>query len=651
MTRKQNSVSSLVELLVVIALLVLFLGCLSPLHADDDRTVLYRRAADVILQQARIPNQAYCLVYGGGQGRLSYELAQKTEFKILSVEPDPNLVALGRARLRDAGLYGRRVTLHCRDLARLPYRDYAAALLVCESVIASGRLPGDPREMFRMLRPHGGLLVIGQPQGCPRKLDKTDLIQWMDQLDHPYRLIDGAQGLWAVLERRPLPGAGEWTHMWADAANTGCSQEKGIKDDFEVLWFGEPGPRIMVDRHWRPMAPLYKNGRFFVPGDNHLVCLDAYNGARYWDLQLPPSARIAIMRDCGWLALAQDHLYAAIDNTCHKIGVTDGHVDAVWRLPETDLDWGYIAFDQGKVFGSLQGQGASRLSINYYDRAKAFRGNQISRKDNQPTIVSQGIFCCDAGDGRRLWTYNAKQAVIANPTICIGADGVYFWESTCPEAVANPQARVAPGVFSRGAHEHLVKLDKQSGRLLWRKQIDVSFRHIFYMSYAQGKLISSGCSTQQGEYWYHILCCNACDGSMAWQKDLSSGFANSDTDHGKQDKRPMIIGSALCFKFGSFDLSSGKSLDYSFNTTNCAGCSASDTHVFGRNGGVPTMYAFGDPNPDGKPLCTTMRPGCYISIIPAGGLILLPSFSAGCTCGYTLQTTIGWLPKGPARNN
>ncbi len=162
-------------------------------------------------------------------------------------------------------------------------------------------------------------------------------------------------------------------------------------------------------------------------------------------------------------------------------------------------------------------------------------------------------------DGQRLWTYNAAQAVIANPTICIGDEGIYFWESNCPEALNNPQARVAPGVFSEGAHEHLVKLDKRSGRLLWRRQIDISFQHIFHLSYSQGKLISSGCSTQQGEYWYHVLTCDADDGSIIWQKDLSSGFANSDTDHGKQDKRPMIIANTVCFKFGSFDLSTGES--------------------------------------------------------------------------------------------
>lgn len=618
-------------------------GSVSPL--SDKHATRCQQAATWIWQQVDVPPQGYCLVFGGRAGRLARALAERSDMKIVSVDPDPRLIQQGRMQLRDTGLYGRRITLHCQDLARLRYRDYTAALVVCESVIESGLLPGDPQEMFRMVRPHGGRLVIGQPRGCDQVLEKERLIQWMNRLDHPYEVIDGPAGLWAVLERGPLPGAGAWTHMWADAANTGCSQETGIRNDFQVLWFGAPGPRIMVDRHWRPMSPLYQHGRFIVPGDNRLVCLDAYNGARYWDLDLPRCARVAIMRDCGWLALAEDHVYAVGGSRCHKIEVAKGQVESVWQLPEKDLDWGYIAVDQTGVYGSLQRRGASRLTGDYKDLQQAFRGNQISRKDNQPTIVSQGVFCCDPQDGQRLWTYHPDQAVIANPTICLGEAGVFFWESHCPEAVDNPQARVTPSVFCQGSHAYLVKLDKQTGRLLWRKQLDLNCQHIMYLSYSQGKLISSTCSTQENTYRYHLLTCKAEDGSVIWQRDVPSGFSNRDTDHGKQDKHPMVIGDTVCFKFGSFDLSSGESLAYRFTTSNCADCSASATHIFGRNQGVPTMYAFGDENKDGQPLCTAMRPGCYISIIPAGGMILLPSFSAGCTCGYTLQTTIGWLPK------
>lgn len=610
---------------------------------DENVERYYERAADAILKRAQPPAQGYCLVYGGGRGQLAYELAQRSDLKFLSVDPNEGNIDAGRTMLADTGLYGNRITLQAAPLESLPYRDYAAVLVLCDSVIESGSLPGDPTEMFRMCRPHGGKIVIGQPAGCPHPLARVELEAWIDEIGLAYEIHEGHDGLWAVMTRASLPGAGEWTHLWADAANTGCSQDARMSENFEVLWFGEPGPRIMVDRHWRPMAPLYKNGRFVVPGNNRIVCLDAYNGARYWDLPLPRSARIAIMRDCGWLVLTDDYLYAVVDNQCHLIDPATGEIATSWTLSETDMDWGYVAYEDGRIFGSFQDKGASRLAVDYYSRGAV--GNQISRKDNQPVVVSRGVFCCDAQDGCRLWTYRPQEAVVVNPALCVGVDGVYFWESTNPEAVHQRDSRVAPSILFEAGYGYLVKLDSYTGDLCWRAQIDLPVEHIVNLSYSQGKLVSSGCMTRDRKYWYHLCVCDARDGNTVWQKEFSSGFANTDTDHGKQDKRPMIMDDMICFKYGSFDLHDGTSLEYRFSTSNCADCSASATHLFGRNGGVATMYEFGESNEAGQPLCSQMRPGCYISIIPAGGVIMLPSYSAGCTCGYTLQTTIGWLPK------
>ncbi len=55
------------------------------------------------------------------------------------------------------------------------------------------------------------------------------------------------------------------------------------------------------------------------------------------------------------------------------------------------------------------------------------------------------------------------------------------------------------------------------------------------------------------------------------------------------------------------------------------------------------MYYLG---PDGGPtrLNTITRPGCWINIIPAGGLVLIPEASSGCTCGFSLQTSIAYIP-------
>ena len=45
-----------------------------------------------------------------------------------------------------------------------------------------------------------------------------------------------------------------------------------------------------------------------------------------------------------------------------------------------------------------------------------------------------------------------------------------------------------------------------------------------------------------------------------------------------------------------------------------------------------------------KKLTQASRPGCWISIIPAGGLVLFPEASSGCVCSYPLQTSMALLP-------
>ena len=40
-----------------------------------------------------------------------------------------------------------------------------------------------------------------------------------------------------------------------------------------------------------------------------------------------------------------------------------------------------------------------------------------------------------------------------------------------------------------------------------------------------------------------------------------------------------------------------------------------------------------------------LRPGCWLSTIPACGLLLSPEASGGCSCGNWLETSIGFAPK------
>jgi outer membrane protein assembly factor BamB len=618
-------------------------------YPPDELTDCYERAAAYILGQAQFFT-GRCLVYGAGQGRLACELRIRSALDLLGVESDPNQVNTGRALLDAGDIYGDRITLHAQSLDPLPYRDYAGLLVVSDTMIATGRCPGSAAEMFRMIRPDGGIAILGQPPGCPHVLQRSTLEQWLRAADLQYTIVEDSNGLWAHLRRGPLPGAGEWTHMWADPANTACSGDRRITDHVRVLWYGEPGPRVMTDRHWRPAAPLYQHGRLVIPGDNQILCLDAYNGARLWNLPVPASSRIAILRDAGWLALDDEHVYAAVGSDCLVADVRNGQVLHTYHTPDEGKDWGYLAVEGELLLGSTQARGASRLSVDYYDQGRA--GNQISRLDNQPTVVSQGLFCRDRKTGALLWTYDRARGrdgqpfVIANPTITIEGDGVYFYESYTAGAVNQPNARVPPAIFCGGASEYLVRLDKNTGALVWRRQHDLPFTNIIYLSYHNNLLLASGCTTA-ANFWYHYRAYHASDGSPAWEKDWDSGMASSDKEHGKQDKHPMLIGDSVYLKFGSYDLQTGSSIGFRFDTTNCADCSACATHCFGRNNGNPVSYNFAQAGA-GSVLSSAMRPGCYISIIPAGGIILLPAYSAGCTCGYTLQTSIAWQPVGPS---
>ena len=649
-TARLQSVSRLAALVaVIVGFATLAFAAPWP---DDEMTPVYRQAAETILEQIDGPKKGYCLVFGAGEGRLAHQIATRSEFTVLGASRQLERVRAGRAALHKADLYGDRITLHHQSLDAMAYRDYAAVLVLSDAMIAEGTCPGSAAEMFRMVRPDGGRAVLGQPRGCPKKLPRDELKRWLDAAGLTYTITETpADGLWATVTRGPLPGAGQWTHVRADVGNTACSKDGRTTDGRNVLWFGQPGPQIMIDRHWRGTSPLYLDGRLIVPAKDRFVCSDAYNGARLWDLAIPNSSRIAMMRDGGWLVLTGDHLYAAVENRCLKIDVPTGKIVDAFEVPKDtgDLaaaDWGYLGVDGDRLLGSLQIPKASYLAAR---TGRGAVGNQLGRGNDRRIITSRALFCSDRHSGKTLWTYTPQATVIANVTICAGDGGVYFLESVQPAVVAETSGRVLLRDFTEGSSEFLVKLDAGTGRTLWRHQLDVPAQHVLHLCYADGVVLASSCDTAARDFCYHLRARRVEDGAPLWQRDLPTGFGTGDTDHGKQDKHPMIVGDTVYLKQGSFDLATGEPRGFAFKTSNCAECSASLNHVFGRMNSVASTWSLhGDGS--SRPLSPHMRTGCYTSIIPAGGVVMMPPFSAGCTCPHTVQTTVVWLPK-PATND
>ncbi|MFP6880171.1 MAG: hypothetical protein VCA34_04440, partial [Roseibacillus sp.] len=43
-------------------------------------------------------------------------------------------------------------------------------------------------------------------------------------------------------------------------------------------------------------------------------------------------------------------------------------------------------------------------------------------------------------------------------------------------------------------------------------------------------------------------------------------------------------------------------------------------------------------------IANVSRPGCWINMIPASGLLLIPEGSSGCICSYPIQASMAFRP-------
>jgi len=604
-------------------------------YPQDSLTALYEQAAQYILSQCGI-TKGVCIDYGCGQGRLAYEIAKRSDLKVVGFEEDPANVQIAREYLDQAGIYGNRVTVLDASLNDLKCRDYSANLIVSDAMIAQGICPGSQAEMFRVLTPDGGTAFLGQPPGCPNPLSRTELENWL--AGHEYSITEGRDGLWAKVKRDALAGAGQWTHYYGNVANTANSGDALITSNLQLLWYGQPGPRYITDRHNRPMSSLLKSGIIVTPGIHRLMAYDAYNGARYWDVAIPESTRVAILRDSGWVALADDYAYVAHQDDCAGLNVNTGKPEFYLTTPtvgQDKLHWGYLAVEDNIVFGSGQQEHASLIGHSLAHVYETYY-------DHRSIATSRYLFAMDRYSGDLLWTYQRTGgSVIINPCIVINGDYIYFIESRNPQALEDPDGRVTGSVLTSGDNEYLVKLNKTTGAEVEAKQVGLPFQHVIYLLYSADHdlVIAAGTyNDPRCRYEHHAF--KAADLSLAWSSDYYTDTLN--TDHGEQDQHPCIVGSMMYNRYYKVDLRNGNTTGFPLSRGSCGTQSACSTHLLGRWGN-PYLYQL----PSGSPIRMTSetRPGCWINMIPAGGLVVVPEGSAGCTCDYPLQATTVFAPK------
>jgi outer membrane protein assembly factor BamB len=106
-------------------------------------------------------------------------------------------------------------------------------------------------------------------------------------------------------------------------------------------------------------------------------------------------------------------------------------------------------------------------------------------------VVSDYMFAMKKNSSKLLWKY--KDGLVVNTTITVAGGRMYFVETHSPKALADKVGRMPVKTLFEGGEKFLVALDMQTGRLVYKKKIDVSnFEEPVYLNYAKEILLLSG---------------------------------------------------------------------------------------------------------------------------------------------------------------
>jgi len=576
------------------------------------------------LVAAGMPSQGYALVAGIGSGQIIRQLLASSTLHVVAIDTQTNKTRSLRDQILAQGIYGHRLSAHTLPPGSLPFTDAFANVVLSESALEKLGPPAWPdAELDRVTRPFGG-------------------IRWT-RADHPPTV------------RGPLEGAGEWTHQFANTANTASSQDLHIRSTLALQWFGGPGPDLMVDRHLRGPAPLASQGRLFVPGENLLVAVDAYNGTLLWQRDLPGSQRYTMPYDAGYMSLGSNHLAVAVRDACWLLDVTHGRTTHQWPVPRpsnapTNLHWGYTALVGNRLFGTTQKATASR-TIPGYEQI------DVDYNNDQPLVTGLSIFQCDALTGGIAW--HRQHGVILNTSITLRDQRLFFIEARDPERLSHPTGRIPLARLLSG-DPWIVALDARSGTVVWETPLRgalSSSRNILYLTASPDKLVLLGSHRDDSnDTRYTIETRRTSDGTVLWTASHLARVPGEFT-HGEQVHHPVILNDLLVAEPAVYELDSGRRLTEAGGVNpwnlvrpghSCGTLSAAGDCLFFRAGNPTVMNLRANLTSSHPPTkLSPSRTGCWINMIPANGLLLIPEASAGCVCQFSLQTSMAFLPTKP----
>lgn len=602
-------------------------------------SVPYAKVAKKMLDRLAA-QRGIALMIGCSDGQLAVELAQQSDLRVIGFDTDLQVVQKLRKRLLTLGIYGGRIAVHhVPSYDKLPVVGRFANLIVSQTTLDRGQLAGNVKEYHRLLRPNGGLIYLGQPAGADKLLEENEFKTWLAQADEKFDVTPSDNGLWAVYQRPALKGSGEWSHLYGKADNSAFGGEAlagaSTTGEMQIQWMGRPGPRVQPDRNGRKPSPLAVNGRLFIQGLHRLVCVDSFNGSVLWAFEIPVLERFNMPRDCSNWCADENNVFIAAKNYCWQIDAATGKVvrrfeAAPGSQKDWKFDWGYIARDDQHLIGTGVKAGTAFTSFwgdngaGWYDA----RSGPVTFK-----VCSDSLFAYDMATGKRAWNY--QNGVIINSTVTAAGNKVYFVESRHPEVKKSVMRRV--GMDELWEQQFLVSLDSKTGEVVWEQPLKVVPGKVaFFLAYGGDRLVLNSSASDKKFYVYAF---DAKTGQSKWDNEF--GWTEGKGDHGKALSRPAIVNGRVFVRPKVMDLETGKLESLEMPKGKCGTYAATTRSLIFRTGRISIW----NTESGSTTSWDRMRPGCWLSTIPASGMLLSPEGGGGCSCGSWMEMSVGFMPK------
>jgi outer membrane protein assembly factor BamB len=619
-----------------------------------DQETLASESKPAIPQTPPNEKTQYVLFLADGLDDLSQLNLLPNERGIL-LDTNPDSVAAIRAQLLDESRYGIDMSVYCGRIEDLDLPQYfAKRIVVLPSAMPDADQYGTRSEFIHLvwesLHPYIGtaqfpITSTALAWVCNDIPDGEALLQdaQFGDSDQPLSLLTRSGG---------ILNAGDWTHQYANAANTVVTNDDHIQAPLGLLWFGNGPPNDEVlPRHGHGPSPQVAEGRLVIEGADMLRSYDIYTGLPLWQRDLPglgqfydnTSHHPGANEIGSNYVTTPDAVFVLNGEEILQLDPASGVTEQTFTCPASSDEnsgcWGMLAVEGDRLIATATPLGVLGENDESDDPLDAPLQWPSAFGATRYSSASARLVVMDRMTGETLWTRDAKYGFRHN-NIAASGDRLYVIDALS-EAKLDAIDRRGLSVESYTPSLHAVDLN--TGDILWETE-----EHVFgtFLNYSAEHdiLLQSGSRARDrasDESGVGMVARQGASGEILW-RELNRSFTGP----------CLLLKDRIITQGPAYSLLTGEGY---FRINPITG--EVSPWVFTRNYGCNTVVGsqrlltfrsgaagFYDLQSDGGTSnLGGFKSSCTSNLIPAGGLLNAPDYTRTCICNYQNQTSLALM--------